>query len=106
MLKFFFFLNKRFLFSFFLLIFSIFIGSLLELISLASIIPILEIIRSKSINNLNPTLNEFVKYLNINSYEDLKKAGIIQGVSIGAKGAIDKDTGEITDVCFDPYEEE
>jgi ABC-type bacteriocin/lantibiotic exporter with double-glycine peptidase domain len=71
MLKFFFFLNKRFLFSFFLLIFSIFIGSFLELISLASIIPILEIIRSKSINNLNPTLNEFVKYLNINSYEDL-----------------------------------
>lgn len=71
MLKFFFFLNKKFLFSFLLLIFSIFFGSLLELISLASIIPILEIIRSKSISNLNPTLNEFVKYFKINSYEDL-----------------------------------
>lgn len=37
---------------------------------------------------------------------NLKKAGIIQGVSIGARGAIDKETGEITDVSFDPYEEE
>ena len=36
----------------------------------------------------------------------LKKAGIIQGVSIGARGAIDKQTGEITDVTFDPYDEE
>lgn len=36
----------------------------------------------------------------------LKKAGIIQGVSIGARGTIDKETGEITDVTFDPYDEE
>lgn len=36
----------------------------------------------------------------------LKKAGIIQGVSIGARGSIDKETGEITDVTFDPYDEE
>lgn len=36
----------------------------------------------------------------------LKKAGIIQGVSIGARGSIDKETGEITDVTFNPYDEE
>lgn len=36
----------------------------------------------------------------------LKKVGIIQGVSIGARGSIDKETGEITDVTFDPYDEE
>jgi hypothetical protein len=31
----------------------------------------------------------------------LKKAGIVGGVSIGARGTIDKDTGEITNVTFD-----
>ncbi|QEG08591.1 hypothetical protein [Aeromonas phage 4L372D] len=36
----------------------------------------------------------------------LKKAGVIQGVSIGARGSINKETGEITDVTFDPYDEE
>lgn|SRR5574343_41904 len=35
----------------------------------------------------------------------LKKEGIIQGVSIGARGSVNKDTGEITNVSFDPYED-
>lgn len=33
---------------------------------------------------------------------NLKKAGIIQGVSIGARGIINEETGEITEVSFDP----
>lgn len=36
---------------------------------------------------------------------NLKKAGIIQGVSIGARGIINEETGEITSVSFDPVED-
>lgn len=44
-----------------------------------------------------------IKYLDEDLW-NLKKSGIIQGVSIGARGAINKETGEITEVSFDPYE--
>lgn len=46
-----------------------------------------------------------IKYHDIDLW-NLKKSGIIQGVSIGARGTINKETGEITDVSFDPYNEE
>lgn len=46
-----------------------------------------------------------IKY-NDNDLWNLKKAGIIQGVSIGGRGTINKETGEITGVTFDPYDEE
>lgn len=32
---------------------------------------------------------------------EMKKAGIIQGVSIGGKGMVNQETGEITDLSFD-----
>lgn len=32
---------------------------------------------------------------------DLKKAGVLGGVSIGAKGVVNQETGEITEVSFD-----
>lgn len=35
----------------------------------------------------------------------LKKAGIVGGVSIGAKGVVDESTGEITNVTFDGGED-
>ena len=41
-----------------------------------------------------------IKY-NDDALWQLKKAGIIQGVSIGAMGKINEDTGEITNVTFD-----
>lgn len=36
-----------------------------------------------------------------NNLWNLKKQGVVGGVSIGAKGTINKDTGEITNVKFD-----
>lgn len=33
---------------------------------------------------------------------EMKKAGKIQGVSIGCRGVVDQQTGEITDVSFSP----
>ena len=41
-----------------------------------------------------------IKYNN-NDLWTLKKAGVIGGVSIGAKGNVNKETGEITNVTFD-----
>lgn len=41
-----------------------------------------------------------IKYNDSNLWE-LKKAGIVGGVSIGAKGTINETTGEITNVTFD-----
>lgn len=41
-----------------------------------------------------------IKYHNADLWE-LKKSGVVGGVSIGGKGVINKDTGEITDVSFD-----
>lgn len=46
-----------------------------------------------------------IKYLDPDLW-NLLKAGIIQGVSIGGRGIIDSETGEITEVTFDPVEEE
>lgn len=44
-----------------------------------------------------------IKYNN-NDLWTLKKAGVIGGVSIGAKGNVNKETGEITNVSFAPEE--
>lgn len=41
-----------------------------------------------------------IKYNDENLW-NLKKAGVVSGVSIGAKGRINSDTGEITNVTFD-----
>jgi len=42
-----------------------------------------------------------VKYLNEDLWT-LKKAGIIQGLSIQCSGKVNRETGEITDISFDP----
>jgi len=42
-----------------------------------------------------------IKYLNEDLWS-LKKAGIVQGLSIQGSGRINKETGEITDISFDP----
>lgn len=41
-----------------------------------------------------------VKYHDQDLWE-LKKSGVIGGVSIGARGVLDEDTGELTDISFD-----
>lgn len=46
-----------------------------------------------------------IKY-NDPSLWQLKKAGIVGGVSIGAKGSINEETGEITNISFDFAKEE
>jgi hypothetical protein len=45
-----------------------------------------------------------VKYNDPDLWE-LKKAGVIQGVSIGARGILDAETGELTDITFDGDED-
>lgn len=45
-----------------------------------------------------------IKYNDPDLWE-LKKAGVIGGVSIGCKGVVDETTGEITDVSFDITED-
>lgn len=45
-----------------------------------------------------------VQYLNEDLW-NIKKAGIIQGVSISGRGVVNEETGEITDVSFDPIEQ-
>lgn len=45
-----------------------------------------------------------IQYNDVSLWE-LKKAGIVQGVSIGASGNINEETGEITNVSFDGEQE-
>lgn len=46
-----------------------------------------------------------VKYHDEDLWE-LKKAGVIGGVSIGARGVLDEETGELTDISFDDFDEQ
>jgi hypothetical protein len=46
-----------------------------------------------------------IKYLDNDLWEQ-KKQGIIMGISIQASGNVDDDTGEITNITFDPLEDD
>ena len=45
-----------------------------------------------------------IQYLDNNLWE-LKKMGVLGGVSIGGKGVLNEETGELTDISFDYTEE-